>query len=72
MLPVSVCHTTDPPPAKPPSNPRHPRNPVLAGEGIHYAAPPPGSVAAFQSIVRSYGLSVTGEMCNLGLSSGGV
>lgn len=36
-----------------------PWNPVLAGEGIHYAAPGPGSVAAFQSILRGYGLVCT-------------
>jgi hypothetical protein len=36
-----------------------PWNPVLAGEGISYAAPPPGSVAAFRDAVRAHGLSVT-------------
>ncbi|GBF88258.1 dual-specificity RNA methyltransferase [Raphidocelis subcapitata] len=36
-----------------------PWNPVLAGEGIEYAAPPPGAVAAFAAAVRGHGLSVT-------------
>jgi hypothetical protein len=36
-----------------------PWNPVLAGEGISYAAPAPGAVAAFQEIVRAHGLSCT-------------
>jgi hypothetical protein len=36
-----------------------PWNPVLAGDGIIFSAPAPGSVDAFRSAVRAYGLSVT-------------
>ncbi len=56
-LPLTFESLQQPDIAQP--NQTNQRNPVLAAEGIDYAAPPPGSVAAFQSTVRGYGLSVT-------------
>jgi hypothetical protein len=36
-----------------------PWNPVLAADGIEFAAPAPGAVDAFRAAVRGFGLSVT-------------